>query len=109
MPRPIVSVALQPASWVTAWVPGTTTINGQMLAKHPRPKSDEIWTPHERSTDDSDEIILEIPPELMNRLDPYVGVGPRGVHAHYITCLNRARANGLVTKKGAGVQPFYKL
>jgi hypothetical protein len=45
----------------------------------------------------------------MDRLHPYVGVGPRGVHVHYITCLNRARMNGLATEEGAGVQPFRKL
>jgi hypothetical protein len=61
----------------------TTTINDQMLAKHPHPKSDDTWTPHERPADDSDEIVLTILPELMDRLDPYVGVGPRGIHAHY--------------------------
>jgi hypothetical protein len=87
----------------------TATINDQMLAKHPRPKSDENWTPHERSADDSDDIILTNLPELMDRLDPYVGVGPRGVHAHYITCLNRARTNGLATEEGAGMQPFRTL
>jgi hypothetical protein len=48
-------------------------------------------------------------PEVMDRLDPYVEVGPRGVHAHYITCLNRARTNGFATEEGAGVQPFRKL
>jgi hypothetical protein len=48
----------------------TTTINDQILAKHPRPKSDETWTPHERSADDSDEIVLPILPELMDCLDP---------------------------------------
>jgi hypothetical protein len=48
-------------------------------------------------------------PELMDHLGPYIGVGPRGVHAHYITCLNRARTNGLATEEGAGVQPFRKL
>jgi hypothetical protein len=36
----------------------TATINDQMLAKHPHPKSDETWTPHERSADDSDETVL---------------------------------------------------
>jgi hypothetical protein len=87
----------------------TTTINDQTLAKHPRPKSDETWTPHERPADDSDEIVLTNLPELMDRLDPYVGVSPRGVHAHYTTCLNRARTNGLATEEGAGVQPFRKL
>jgi hypothetical protein len=80
-----------------------------MLAKHPRPKSDEAWTPHERPADDSDEIALAILPELMDRLDPYVGVGPRSINVHYITCLNRARKNGLATEEGAGVQPFHKL
>jgi hypothetical protein len=54
----------------------TTTINDQMLAKHPHPKSDEIWTPHERPADDSDEIVLANLPKLINRLDPYVRVGP---------------------------------
>jgi hypothetical protein len=87
----------------------TTAINDQMLAKYPRPKSDEAWTPHEWPADDSEEIVLAIFPELMDRLYPYVGVGPRGVHAHYITCLNRARTNDLATEKGAGVQPFRKL
>jgi hypothetical protein len=87
----------------------TTTINDQMLAKHLRPKSDETWTPHERSADDFDEIVLLNLPELMDRLDPHVGVGARDVHAHYITCLNRARTNGLATEEGAGVQPFRKL
>jgi hypothetical protein len=87
----------------------TTTINDQMQAKHPRPKSNETWTPHERPADDSDDIVLAILPELMDRLDPYIGVGPRGVHAHYITCLNRARMNGLATEEGAVVQPFRKL
>jgi hypothetical protein len=81
----------------------TTTINDQVLAKHPRPKSDETWTPHERPADDSDEFFLAFLPELMHRLDPCVGVDPRGVHAHYITCLNRARTNGLATEEGAGV------
>jgi hypothetical protein len=80
-----------------------------MLAKHPHPMSDETWTPHERSADDSDDIVFTNLPELMDRLDPYVGVGPRGVHTHYITCLNRARMNGLDTEEGAGVQPFRKL
>jgi hypothetical protein len=88
---------------------GTTTINDQMLAKHPRPKSGETWTPHERPADDFDETILTILTELMDRFDPYVGVGPRGVHAHYITCLSRARTNGLATEEGAGMQPFRKL
>jgi hypothetical protein len=87
----------------------TTIINDQMLAKPPRPMSDETWTPHERSADDSDEIVLTNLTELMDRLDPYVGVGPRGVHAHFITCLNRARTNGLDTEEDAGVQPFRKL
>jgi hypothetical protein len=36
----------------------TTTINDQVLTKHPRPKSYETWTPHERSAGDSDEIVL---------------------------------------------------
>jgi hypothetical protein len=45
----------------------------------------------------------------MDYLDPCVGVGPHGVHAHYITYLNRARKNGLATEEGAGVQPFRKL
>jgi hypothetical protein len=80
-----------------------------MLAKHPHPKSEEAWTPHERPTNDSDEIVLAILPELMDRLDPYVGVGPRGVHAHYITCLNHARTNGLTTEEDAVVQPFRNL
>jgi hypothetical protein len=80
-----------------------------MLAKHPHPLSDETWIPHERSTDDSDDIVFTNLPELMDRLDPYVGVGPRGVHAHYITCLNRGRMNVLDTDEGAGVQPFRKL
>jgi hypothetical protein len=48
-------------------------------------------------------------PELMDRLDPTFGVGPRGVHAHYITCLNRSRTNGLTIEEGAGVKPFRKL
>jgi hypothetical protein len=34
---------------------------------------------------------------------------PHGVHAHYVTCLNRARTNGLATAEGAGVQLFHKL
>jgi hypothetical protein len=80
-----------------------------MLAKHPHPLSDETWTPHERPADDSDDIVFNNLPELMDRLDPYVGVGPRGVLAHYITCLNRARMNGLDTEEGAGVQPFRRL
>jgi hypothetical protein len=88
---------------------GTITINDQMLAKYPRAMSDETWTPHERPADDSDEIVLTNLPELMNCLDPYVGVGPRGVHAHYITYLNRACTNGLASEEGAGVQPFHKL
>jgi hypothetical protein len=87
----------------------TNTINDQMLAKHPCPKSDDTWTPHERSADDSDEIVSTILPELMDRLDPYVGVGPSGVHAHYITCLNGTRMNGLATEEGTGVQPFRTL
>jgi hypothetical protein len=87
----------------------TTTINDQMLVKHPRPKSAETWTPHERSADESDKIVSKNLPELMDRLDLYVGVGPRGVHAHYITFLNRARTNGLATEEGAGVKPFRKL
>jgi hypothetical protein len=86
-----------------------TTINDQMLAKHPHPMSDETWTPHERPADDYDDIVLTNLPELIDRLDPYVGVGPRGVHAHFITCLNRARMNGLATEEGAGVKPFHKL
>jgi hypothetical protein len=53
-----------------------------MLAKHPHPMSDETWTPHERSADYSDDIVFTNLPELMDRLDPYVGVGPCGVHAH---------------------------
>jgi hypothetical protein len=44
----------------------------------------------------------------MDRLDPFVGVGPLGVHAHYITFLLRARTNGLATEEGAGLQPFRK-
>jgi hypothetical protein len=87
----------------------TTTFNDQMLAKHPHPMSDETWTPHERSADDSDDVVFTNLPELMDRLDPYVGVGPRGVHTHYRTCLNHARMNGLDTEEGAGVQPFRKL
>jgi hypothetical protein len=47
-----------------------------MLAKYPRPKSDEAWIPHELSAGDSDEIFFALLPELMDRLDPYVGVGP---------------------------------
>jgi hypothetical protein len=87
----------------------TTTINDQMLAKDPHPMSDETWTPHEQPADDSYDIALTNLTELMDRLDPYVGVGPRHVHAHYITCLNHARMNGLATEEGAGVQPFRKL
>jgi hypothetical protein len=87
----------------------TTTTSDQMLAKHPHPLSDEIWAPHERSAGDSDDIVFANLPELMDRLDPYVGVGPRGVHAHHIACLNRARMNGLDNEEGAGVQPFRKL
>jgi hypothetical protein len=60
----------------------TTKINDQMLAKHPHPLSDETWAPHERSADDSDDIVFKNLSELMDRLDPYVGVAPRGVHAH---------------------------
>jgi hypothetical protein len=80
-----------------------------MLAKHPHLLSDETWTPHERSADDSDDIVFTNLPELMDRLDLYVGVGPRCFHAHHITCLNRARMNGLDTVEGAGVKPFRKL
>jgi hypothetical protein len=80
-----------------------------MLAKHPHPISDETWTPHARSADDSDDVVFTNLQELMDRLDPYVGVGPRGFHAHCITCFNRARMNGLDTEEGAGVQPFRKL
>jgi hypothetical protein len=87
----------------------TTIINEQMLVKHPRPKSDEAWTPHDLSADDSDEIVRALLPELMNRLNLYVGVGPHGVHAYYITCLNGARMNGLATEEGAGMQPFRAL
>jgi hypothetical protein len=87
----------------------TTTSNDQMLAKHSHPLSDETWAPHERSSDDSDDIVYTNLPELMDRLDPYVGVGPRGVHAHYITCLNRGLMIVLDTEEGAGVQPFRKL
>jgi hypothetical protein len=35
----------------------TTTTNDQILAKHPCPKSDEAWTPHKRSADDSDDFF----------------------------------------------------
>jgi hypothetical protein len=80
-----------------------------MLAKHPHPMSNETWAPHERSADDSDDIVFTNLPELMDRLDPYVGVGPRGFHAHHIACLNRARMNTLDTVEGAEVQPFRKL
>jgi hypothetical protein len=45
----------------------------------------------------------------MGRLDPYVGVGPRGFHVHHITCLNRAQMNTPDTEEGAGVQPFRRL
>jgi hypothetical protein len=86
----------------------TTTINDQMLAKHPHPMSDETWTPYKRSADHSDDIVFTNLPEHMDRLDPYVGVGSRGVHAHYITCLNRARMNGLDAEECAGVQQFRK-
>jgi hypothetical protein len=87
----------------------TTTINDQMLAKHPHQMSDDNWTLHKRSADDSDKIIMTNLPELIDRLDPYFEFGPRGVHAHYITCLNFSRTNGLATEEGAGVQPFRKL
>jgi hypothetical protein len=87
----------------------TTTINDQMLAKHPRPKSDETWTLHERPADYSDEIVFKNLPELIDRFNPYVGVGPRGVHAQSITCFNRARTNGLAAEEGAGMQRFRTL
>jgi hypothetical protein len=51
---------------------GTATINDQMLAKHPHSLSDETWAPHERSADDSDDIVFTNLPELMGRLDPFV-------------------------------------
>jgi hypothetical protein len=34
-----------------------STINDQMLAKHPRPKSDEAWTPHEWPANDFDDFF----------------------------------------------------
>ena len=84
----------------------TPSINNQMKDKHPAPKSDESWPEHEPSNDDSDNITFVRLPQLMDRLDPYVGVGPRGFHANYVSCLNRARSSGLVSDEGAGVQPF---
>ena len=61
----------------------------QMRNKHPA--ADITWEPHTPVGDDSDAIKMIKLPAILDAADLAVGVGPRGVHPHYILCLSRAK------------------